>query len=159
MNYFDVFEIEKKFLLEKEDEQKIENKYLELQKANNNVEGVINLKSTIINEAYATLKNDASRAEYLLKLLNYDLNGFKMPQDLIEYIIEVREDITDSETEKEIQEKIADLIIELEEAVIELAEEFKLSLENKGNIHDLAISFMRFKALSEIIKKYKKSKI
>ena len=159
MNYFDIFEIEKKFLLEKEDEEKIENQYLSLQKQNQNTGDVINLKSKIINEAYATIKDDCKRAEYLLKMLEINPEAFQMSPDLIEYIIEVREDLMDSETEQEIQEKISDIIIELEEAMIELSENFTLYFKKKLDIQELASSFMRFKCLYEIVKKHKKGRV
>jgi curved DNA-binding protein CbpA len=159
MNYFDIFEIEKKFLLEKEDEEKIENQYLSLQKQNQNTGDVINLKIKIINEAYETIKDDCKRAEYLLKMLEINPEAFQMSPDLIEYIIEVREDLMDSETEQEIQEKISDIIIELEEAMIELSENFTLYFKKKLDIQELASSFMRFKCLYEIVKKHKKGRV
>lgn len=159
MNYFDIFEIEKKFLLEKEDEEKIETQYLSLQKQNQNTGDVINLKSKIINEAYSTIKDDCKRGEYLLKILEIKPEAFQMSPDLIEYIIEIREDIMDSETEQEIQEKISDIIIELEESMIELSENFALYLKKKVDAQELSSHFMRFKCLYEIVKKHKKGKV
>lgn len=155
MNYFSIFELETKLLFEQEDEEKLEKKYLELTKEES-VPGVISFKKSLFNEAYTTLKTELLRAEYMLKLLEIDILKLKPSQELISYILEIREDIADAETEQETKERVQDVVIELEEISINLDAKFKLAFSGKINREELEELFMKFKFLSEIIKKYKK---
>jgi molecular chaperone HscB len=162
MTHFSHFNLKVKFILEDAEKKQIEDKYLELQKSSRNGnDGVINLHSASINEAYTVLKDDIKRANYILKLLKVDLENYTMPQDLIEYIIDVRDDLSDSEEEEEIKNKIADIELELEEAR-QLFEESivraqEKEIKSEAVKKEVALCFMRFKCLHEIIKKYKKN--
>ena len=147
-----------KFLLEKEEEDYIEIKYLEMQKRNNTHEGIINLHASVTNEAYETLKDSTKRAKHLLQLLNLNVEDFQMPQDLIEYIMEIREEIESSETHQEIEEKLSNVSLEIIECSIKLDEHFSLAFKGETKVQDLILSFMTFNCLNEIIKKYKKNK-
>ena len=79
-----------------------------------------------------------------------------MKQELVESVIELREDLEDSETEEELKTKLEDAIIEFEEVKQNLNEEVeKILTENSHKPETLIDLFCHFKALSEVIKKYK----
>ena len=155
MKYFEVLGIKPKFLLEKDDIKKMEETFLFLQKQQHN-EGVVDLQSRIINEAYTAIKDDAKRIIYIWKALNIDPLQIKMKQELVESVIELREDLEDSETEEELKTKLEDAIIEFEEVKQNLNEEVeKILTENSHKPETLIDLFCHFKTLSEVIKKYK----
>lgn len=156
MKYFEVFKMKPKFLLEDIDTKNIEETFLTLQKENVLHDGTINLQTRIINEAYNTIMNDVKRIGYIFKILNIDVETIKMNQDLIENILELREDLEDSETEEELKTKIKDIIIEFEEVKQDLNDITEKALNNENYKQSILFDlFCRFKCLNEIIKKYK----
>lgn len=167
MKYFEVFGIHPKFLFEEEDYDLLEKQFLNLQKENYYGEGVVSLQTNFLNEAYAILKDDVKRAEYLLKNLGIALEELVMESELIEDIIEIREDILDSETESEVQQKLSDVEIEIGEdrkalefvftEILPLIGEKKPLLNHRKKA--LSNAFLKFKCLDEILKKYKRKAI
>lgn len=157
MNYFQMFSFPTKFKTEDTDRDFLEKQYIKLQKEASSIEGVLDIRSSTINQAYKTLKDDSLRAEYLLKFLGIVITDFKMPVDLVESILDIREDITDSESESEIQDKISDVEFELEEAINDFDSAINSYKDRSGiSATEVATSFMRFKCLYEIVKKHKK---
>ena len=167
MKYFEVFGIHPKFLFEEEDYDLLEKQFLNLQKENYYGDGVVSLQTNFLNEAYVILKDDVKRAEYLLKNLGIALEELVMESELIEDIIEIREDILDSETESEVQQKLSDVEIEIGEdrkalefaftEILPLIAEKKPLSNNEKKV--LSNAFLKFKCLDEILKKYKRKAI
>ncbi|OKY25694.1 MULTISPECIES: Fe-S protein assembly co-chaperone HscB [Thalassotalea] len=106
MNYFEIFGLEEKFSLEL---NTLTERYQTIQKsvhpdrfahASNQEKLLAAKKSTLINDAYQTLKNPLSRAEYMLELRDVSLpneqasfsdNAFLMRQmELREMLAEVK---------------------------------------------------------------------
>lgn len=159
MKYFEVFNIKPKFLLDKDDVKKMEETFLFLQKQTQQ-EDVVNLQSRVINEAYSILQDDVKRISYILQNLDIDILEIKMKKELVESIVELREDLEDSETEEELKTKLNDVMIELEEVKQNLDEEVSKAITQtnykKDSIVDL---FCEFRGLIEISKKYKHHKL
>lgn len=100
MNYFDLYEINNSFDVDK---NLIEKKYIELQKqyqpdrARDDLERISSIQALAeVNNAYKTLKDDYLRGVYILKLQNIDLLNdhdlrSKMPFEILNDILHKRE--------------------------------------------------------------------
>jgi len=101
MNYFDLYEINNSFEVDK---NLIEKKYIELQKqyqpdrARDDLERISSIQALAeVNNAYKTLKDDYLRGVYILKLQNIDLLNdrdlrSKMPFEILNDILQKREE-------------------------------------------------------------------
>ena len=81
--------------------------------------------STSINAAYKTLKNDYTRAVYILKLHHIDLENdaanYRLPHDVLEEIWDAREELQDT---KDLQSFIFDKTEESKRLVADLSAAF-----------------------------------
>lgn len=157
MNYFEIFNLPLKFKMEPKDKLTLEESFLKLQKNLYTEQGVVDIRSSIVNQAYNTLKNDVSRALYILKLFGISLENFEIPPDVGEYIMEIMDDIADSETKTEVRDKILDLELELEGVIEDFDEKIYNLSKGKGiTRQDILIQFTKLRLITDLIKKHKK---
>jgi hypothetical protein len=159
MMYFKIFDIKPKFIFESEDMKALEDNFLTLQKESYNQGDVINLQSKNLNIAYETLSKEGKRLKYILKNLGIEIEEIKMNPELTEYIFELREDISDCETESELISKINDIEIELREVRDMIENEVQKGINGKVDTRTLCELFCKFKCLKEVIKSHKKQAV
>ena len=157
--YFKIFDIKPKFIFESEDMKALEDNFLTLQKESYNQGDVINLQSKNLNIAYETLSKEGKRLKYILKNLGIEIEEIKMNPELTEYIFELREDISDCETESELISKINDIEIELREVRDMIENEVQKGINGKVDTRTLCELFCKFKCLKEVIKSHKKQAV
>jgi hypothetical protein len=157
--YFEIFKIKPKFIFEKEDLYALEENFLLLQKQNYNVGNVVNLQSKNLNLGYDTLLKEGKRLKYILKNFGIEVDEIKMKPELAEYIFELHEYISESETEAEVISKINDVEIELGEVRNLIESEVQKAISGKLNQDALCELFCKFKCLKEILKSHKKQVI
>jgi vacuolar-type H+-ATPase subunit I/STV1 len=157
--YFKIFNIKPKFIFESEDIKALEDNFLTLQKESYNQGDVINLQSKNLNIAYETLSKEGKRLKYILQSLGIEIEEIKMNPELTEYIFELREDISDCETESELNSKIHDVEIELREVRDMIENEVQKGINGKVDTRTLCELFCKFKCLKEVIKSHKKQAV
>jgi hypothetical protein len=151
MKYFELFNIEPKFLLTKSDIENIENKFLDIQKFI--FQKKSNFSEEFVNSAYQTIINEVKRLEYLIEVKGFDIYSFKINQNLAEYIFNLRENLEKITNHDELFLELKKVKKELDNVKILLNEELMKENLIKQNICDL---FSRFKCLNEILKTYNK---
>lgn len=142
MNYFQIFTFEQQFEL---DVNKLTELYQTLQKkvhpdkfahASHQEQMIAVKRSTLINDAYQTLKNPLKRAQYLLELRNIDQpseqasfsdNSFLMRQ------MELHEMLDDVKHASDVDKAIAELSQVLDTGFAELATEMQ-NLLNENTV-------------------------
>lgn len=146
MNYFNLFNLNQKFNISAEE---LENNYLALQQKthpdnlNGEAEKMAAAKlSSMVNDGYNILKNDLSRAEYLLKLQNLEVNTdeskIKPSQELLLEMMELRE------AEIEGKEVIFSSMIDDSRKKLE-------SLFNSNNLKEAAQETIKLKYLTKAL--------
>ena len=119
LNHFKKFNFEEVFQINNEE---LEAQYLKLQQqfhpdiASDKIEAEIN--SILINQAYKILKNPLKRAIYLLQLQGINIDdeaNFEKPsQDILLFIMELREEILENEQNsakiREVKQKIKNFL-------------------------------------------------
>jgi hypothetical protein len=117
------------------------------------------LQSKNLNIAYETLSKEGKRLKYILQSLGIEIEEIKMNPELTEYIFELREDISDCETESELNSKIHDVEIELREVRDMIENEVQKGINGKVDTRTLCELFCKFKCLKEVIKSHKKQAV
>lgn len=149
-NYFDILDIEESFSI---DQNLLEEKYFDAigkyhpDRAPEDKKSSYSLMSSIANNAYEALKDDFSRASHILELhginINSDASAPKLPLDILEYILEMQEDL-------EIESKKQKTLEKAESQKEKILSELSKLLESK-NFKEAAIIAMELKYLERII--------
>jgi molecular chaperone HscB len=79
-------------------------------------------RSSMLNDAYRTLRDRVARAEYLLSLEGYKADQKKAPPDLLEEVFELNMQIEELKAAKKMadEDEIAEAVSSLEDALTEL---------------------------------------
>lgn len=111
INFFTIFDIPESVIIDK---NSLRLKFQDLQKQYHpdlNPENID--KSVYLNEAYRTLSSDIKRVNYLLKIKGIDVNTeeskIKPSLDVLEYILEVREKISNFDNIDDLQNIQSDI--------------------------------------------------
>ncbi len=108
--------------------------------------------SSIINQAYKTLKTPLQRAEYLLKLMKINIDEKEVPQKLLFESLEWRETLEESDNKDTMRQLLDDILLREHEAYKLLGEYFRKKLYNQASSIYIELKFyIRFK--QEIINK------
>ena len=115
-------------------------------------------QSMSVNEAYETLKNPLSRAEYLLKLegviVNADNSAIKPSQALLMESLEMRERLFESNSPEEIRQ----IAIENMENKLETIDSIKQNFIER-NLEDAAQNTIKLRYLEKLAEEIKGKKI
>jgi molecular chaperone HscB len=130
MNYFDLFDLESTYKLDKNN---LETKYLSLQKkyhpdnCNSIEEQLTMVELTIkLNEAYETLKDDTKLIIYYLKQNGYDFTDAKIQSNLSQndlmYLLDLQEQVAEGlvksvEFKQILKEKVSSITLSLVDAI------------------------------------------
>lgn len=161
-NFFELFNINESFNI---NQKNLKAQYLQMQiryhpdKAKSEDEKVNFLKiSALINEAYKTLSNDLTRAEYILKIHDIDLedrNKVKVNKDILLQALEYREFLEEADSENEIS-KLRNKITEVQQIIIkEISELFEIKEFQKGAEKVIELKY-NFKLIEDINNKLSK---
>ncbi len=153
MNYFEIFDIEEKFEIDK---NLLQYRYIELQRKHHpDISEADKLKQmqfvTDLNNGYRILKDDYSRAAYYLKLRNIDIlsekqNNIKISSEMLINILEKREELEETRSEDQLLKMKSNELAQREENLRLISE----CLE-KNEIESAAICTMLLKYQDNLI--------
>ena len=144
MNHFKIFNLKPEFDI---DQKSLLVKYFELQKENHPDQNNNSSDSSNINEAYEILKDDISRAEYLLNLKEISLPNLKM--DVLAEFLEENEDIENSVDKDNLKKILDQKNSKLKEIIL------KMSIIFDDNISKFAILCTEAKYIKRMISNIK----
>lgn len=153
-NYFEIFEIPAQFEIDLDD---LEQKYLLFQaKFHPDIANVNDLSKSIeINQAYKNLSDDFLRACYLVKLQGVNIledeKAVKLSHEMLEYILELQEEISENLDENKKKTLKNRLNLEIKALFVEFLENFKAK-----KIEDSAHILVKIKYLKKSLSDLKK---
>ncbi|XP_026866410.2 iron-sulfur cluster co-chaperone protein HscB [Electrophorus electricus] len=159
VNYFELFNCDQTFAL---DTQKLQQRYLELQKSLHpdnfslkslTEQGYSELQSALVNKAYSTLQKPVTRAVYMLQLQGVHLeegtDSMVSPAFLLE-VMKVNEKLWETQS----REEVASIGQSVREALKDLNEQINAAL-NKGDLQSAKELLARMKYFSNLEEKVK----